>query len=197
MELSRTRCDRHLLGTIVVLSLIIPIQRLGIDRGTEISGPTPVVIGIVGSIGATFAALAFFCSKSIVSRSASAENNSATQLAAAKWLLSACIWTSLAFIASSYLSFTYLRIVSEYLPGTNSPEFGKIISDNRNTWWRSRCHRFLDVLMEDGKFLHFCQISAWDKSIGDRKVTVGDEVSVEIRRTNFFSVVKNIQPATY
>jgi hypothetical protein len=185
------RCDVILTLTILIaIAALVIIERFGGDRWTIVSGPTLLSLLAAGGLGIT-ASLAFLlCSLSPQSgNSWATRNNYLRHNNSGSYFLRVFIWLFLICITVGFVALAYVRVASEYLPGINFSDKGRIIAINRATRWQNPCDRSVDVMLDSGRAIHFCQSTAWGQSIGSEIIDVGGRVDIHLRKTPFFEVV--------
>lgn len=167
-------------------------ERFGVDRWTIISRPTLTadLAAVFIGFGATVAF--FFCSLSSNSNDMAFKKISLRKTALRDSILRTPAWELLIFLATAFIALAYIRLASEYLPGIDNSEIGRVSAVTNSTRWQSPCARSLDVELDRGVLLHFCEVTAWGRSIGPINVAPGDRVLIKSRNTRFFDDVKSI-----
>jgi hypothetical protein len=113
-----------------------------------------------------------------------------------QYYLRVSIWLCVVFLAIGLIALAYIRVASEYLPGIDLFDTGKIVAITKATRWQNPCARSLDVVLDSGSAIQFCEVTAWGHSIGSSALGMGDRVMIQSRNTKYFRVVKGIEAAS-
>ena len=109
-----------------------------------------------------------------------------------RWTMPAWVGALILFLLATGLSLGLLGVASQYASGVDFSEAGKVTAVTNAMLWREACKRSLDVKLERGESIRFCEVTGRKTAIGSDTLTVGDNVQVEMRKTKYFVVVKHV-----